>query len=274
MPESKTYLFSILTPFILGIILTIALYVAYMEAILKSIKEFPEAGFVISILLLRMGILLIMSAYLYRQWFRQETKFFSDIPFLFATFFLLLFFGKAYDLLHDLTFHFIADIAFLFILKLRFIIMVATIAPMYYLSIGMILFFLSLSDRIQALHDKSLSTRLQRFIFLAVVLDEMFIIVLWLNLVTSSVILPGIVIPSFLIIVAVFYFAYRNKRLSQVRPLVLTIAFALYLLSQIMRPLFRGLFGEIPLSILIAEAIDLFIFLLIFGGLIKKQSNI
>lgn len=274
MHEKKPYLLSIILPFVLGLILTLFLYLTYTDAILKTLNEFEGSWLVITILLARIGLLLLMGVYLFTRWLRQERQYLSDIPFLFAVFFLLVFFGKGYDLLHDLTFHFTDHLSFLFILKLRFIIAVMSIAPMYYLSIGMILFFLSLSDQFKALRRKQVSKRIQNIIFLAVVSTELCVILFWLNVETSGVILPVIVIPSFFTVVLVFYFAHINQRLSQVRPLVLTIAFALYLISQIIRPIFRSLFGNTSLYILVVESIDLLLFFLIFGGLIKSKSDL
>jgi len=207
---------------------------------------------------------------MFKKWFAQEYQFFSDLPFLFGLFFLILFFGKAYDLLYNLTFYTIDEISFLVILKIRFIIAVLSITPMYYFSIGMILFFLSLNDRYKKLNNKEFSKRIQLIVLLLIVSIEMIIIILFLDLNTNRIILPSIVIPSFLIIVIVFYIAYKNKRLSQVNPLILAIGFGAYLISQIMRPVFQILFGETSLTVIISEIIDLVIYLIIFLGLIKK----
>lgn len=244
-----------------------------MNSIIIAISTFKGIWLVIAILLSRMVLLLLMSFYLFSQWLRQEHQFYSDIPFLFAIFFLMLFFGKGYDLLHDLTFHFTDHLSFLLILKLRFIIMVGSIAPIYYLSIGMFFFFLSLTDKGDSLKDTQILKNFQRNLFIIVVTGEISLIIILLTVETSSIILPGIVIPSFLIVVLVFYFAYKNQRLSQVRPLILMIAFTCYLISQILRPLFRLIFGETSTYILVAEIIDLIIFFLIFGGLIKPNPN-
>ncbi len=77
-----------------------------------------------------------------------------------------------------------------------------------------------------------------------------------------------IVILSLIIITWMFYFAYKNQRLSQVHPLILSIGFGLYLVSQITRPLAQNLIGEIAAYIVLSEVIDLCIFIIIFIGFI------
>lgn len=260
----------LLTVFILGLIPTISLFLLYLNPIRKTIVKFEGDEYIVSILLIRMVLLLLMSGYLFNQWLNQEQQFYSDIPFLFGLFFLLMFFGKAYDLLHDLTYFFIDNMSFLIILKLRFIIMVLSITPMYYLSIGMILFFLSLSEKYTKFNDMQFSKRVQLICLICIISFEIIIILLFLTVETSALILPAIVIPSFLIIVLIFFFAYKNQRLSQINPLILTIAFAAYLISQISRPLLQTILGENPSYIFFAELIDLVIFSFIFLGLIKK----
>lgn len=268
--KKKTQLILIIS-FLLGLIITINLFIVYLNPIKKTILEYEEGiWFIIIIISVRMGLLLLMSIYLFKSWFDQENYYFSDIPFLFGIFFMFVFFGKLYDLLHNLTYHFIDNFSFLIILKIRFLIGILSITPMYYLSIGMIIFFFSLSEKYPKFNDKEFSDRIQLIILILIILIETIIIILFLNVGTNVLILPGIVIPSFLIIVLVFFFAYKNQRLSQVNPLILTVGFAAYLISQVIRPIFHGVFGEEVLYILFSELIDLIIFFIIFIGLIKK----
>jgi len=270
MNKKRKYLLLIILPSIIGFIITLGLFLIFLEPIIKGFGILEGAWLGVSIILVRMGLVIFMSSYMFKKWFAQEYQFFSDLPFLFGLFFLILFFGKAYDLLYNLTFYTIDEISFLVILKIRFIIAVLSITPMYYFSIGMILFFLSLNDRYKKLNNKEFSKRIQLIVLLLIVSIEMIIIILFLDLNTNRIILPSIVIPSFLIIVIVFYIAYKNKRLSQVNPLILAIGFGAYLISQIMRPVFQILFGETSLTVIISEIIDLVIYLIIFLGLIKK----
>ena len=92
------------------------------------------------------------------------------------------------------------------------------------------------------------------------------------NTTIIGILLPLFVIPSLIIIVWLFQFAYRNKRLSQVNPLILTFGFSAYLISQIIRPLLQNLLGAGTTYIIIAEIIDLIIFIIIFIGFYLKAN--
>jgi hypothetical protein len=211
-----------------------------------------------------------MSGYLFKKWFNQEKRFFSDIPFLFSLFFLLVFFGKALDLLYNLTYYFVHRSTFLFIIKLRFLIAILSIAPMYYLSITIIQFFISIYNNDNKLKNEKFSHQIRLISVMIILLIELLIIFIFLNEKTAQVILPGIAIPSFLMIVVIFFLAYKNQKLSQVNPLILTIGFGFYLVSQLIRPLLQLIFGETFYYVFSAELIDLIIFLVIFLGLITK----
>jgi hypothetical protein len=85
--------------------------------------------------------------------------------------------------------------------------------------------------------------------------------------------LPIIVIPSLLGIVYIFYLASRLKRLSVIKPKILTIGFFLYLISNILRPLIQNIIGENASYIILAEFVDILVFLVIFMGLYKKTNG-
>ncbi|MFW9939335.1 MAG: hypothetical protein ACFFD5_16960, partial [Candidatus Thorarchaeota archaeon] len=87
-----------------------------------------------------------------------------------------------------------------------------------------------------------------------------------------SILYPIIIIPSLITIVWLFNFAWRNKRLSQVNTYILMIGFSLYLISSIIRPIIHIIIGLVPLFVILAEALDSIIFLIIFIGFCKKSK--
>jgi hypothetical protein len=86
-----------------------------------------------------------------------------------------------------------------------------------------------------------------------------------------GMLLPSIVIPSLLGIVYIFFLAYKLNRLSVVKPGILTIGFFLYLISNIFRPVMQNIIGEAASYIIIAETVDILVFLVIFIGLYNNK---
>jgi hypothetical protein len=277
MDKKNLYLTEIIIFTAISLIGTIIIYILNIGAIIRGIEilnTFPgilnNAWSMIIIILIRIILLAGMSIYMFKEWFNQEHQYLSDLPFLFALFFLILIFGKAFDLLYNLLYYSTDELTFSIIYKIRLSIGVLDLSPMYYLSIGMIIFFLTLSGKHKKLENKEYSKKIQLLLFLLIVVIELIIIILFLTVKTAVIILPSIVIPSIITIVVIFYLAYKNERLSQVNPLILSVGFGAYLLSQIIRPVFHTIIGQTPLTISISEIIDLIIFLVIFLGLIRK----
>ena len=87
-----------------------------------------------------------------------------------------------------------------------------------------------------------------------------------------AIMLPLIVLPSFAIIVWLFYFSYKNKALSQVNSKILTIGFGALIISQTLRPIVKFIYGETTTYIIICETIDFFVFLVIILGFVIKAK--
>jgi hypothetical protein len=168
-------------------------------------------------------------------------------------------------------YNYVIEAQFLLIFKIRFALAVWGIMPLNYLSAGMILFFMSLNEKYKKLQDKRFSQKIQFIVIFSFGFIITIIIAIFLNLITLRIILPIIVVPSMIVITIIFYLAYRNKRLSQVNPKILSIGFGIYLLSTILRPLFYTLWGETePAVHFFVEIIDLIVYITIFLGLITK----
>ncbi|MFX0021537.1 MAG: hypothetical protein ACFE9S_04375 [Candidatus Hermodarchaeota archaeon] len=227
---------------------------------------------VVIILLVRILILFGSSAYTFYKWFKQEKQFLSDLPFLFGVFFLLLTFGKMIDLFFDFTYLYFPEALNLLVIKIRYFIIIFTVLPLIYLSITMILFSLSLREKFQGLREESSRNRTSLIIAIIVIIVESTAVIIVPNTLSISFLLPAVVIPSLLVIVWLFAFSYRNKRLSQVNAFVLMIGFATYLISQILRPIFQRLLGENTAYINLSEIVDLVIFIVIFIGFYLKAN--
>ena len=112
--------------------------------------------------------------------------------------------------------------------------------------------------------------KLRLVIIIFIVSIETFVVTIAPNNTTMGMILPAIVIPSLVGIVYIFYLAYRLNRLAVVKPGILTLGFLLYLFSNIFRPVMQNILGEQASYIIIAELVDIIVFIIIFLGLYKK----
>lgn len=267
--SKKSYKIVIFSAILIGVICISFLYLFSLHLIAKAFADYKGALQVVLIISARIVVLSIISYYLFNKWFNQEAQYLSDIPFLLGLFFIILIFGKAIDLIWDLTFFTFNDELVLIFLKFRFFIIIFEIAPLLYL--GMEIIFFRLEDRYNKLKNKSYMNNL-RFKLITIILPvESVIIFITPHVTLLGMFLPMMLIPSLLGIVYIFYLAYRLNRLSVVKPKILTIGFFIYLISNVFRPTMQRLLGENASYIIVVESVDLIIFVVIFLGLYKKS---
>ena len=243
--SKRLYKTLLLSSILIGIICICCVYLFTLPLVIRAFTDYEGALQVVLIISARIIILSIISYYLFHKWFKQEAQYLSDIPFLLGLFFLILLFGKAIDLLWDLTFFTFSDDIVLLFLKFRFFIIIFEVAPLLYL--GMEIIFFRLEDRFTKLKDKNYMNRLRT------------------RLITIIVSIESI------LVLYIFYLDYRLNRLSVVKPKILTIGFLFYLISNIFRPIMQSLLGENASYIIVVESVDLIIFIVIFLGLYKKS---
>ena len=268
LSKKERYKLILLTCFVLAIIGVAVLYFINWSLIIQAFQAYEGAFEVLLVISIRILILSITVFYLFHKWFKQEAQYLSDIPFLLGLFFLILIFGKAIDLLWDLTFFTFNDDVVLMFLKFRFFIIILEVAPLIFL--GLEIIFFKLEDRFQKLKNKEYMNKMRMIIILIIVCVESFIVIIAPNTTIIGRILPAIVIPSLIGIVYIFFLAYRLNRLKVVKPGILAIGFFLYLLSNILRPILQYILGEVAMYIILAELVDIFVFLIIFFGLYKR----
>jgi hypothetical protein len=266
MKQKNQYKLILLISFLAGFISVFILYFLNLPTIIQAYNDIQGIDLVVIIVLVRILILFGSSMYMLYKWFKQEKQFLSDLPILFAIFFLLLMFGKMVDLFFDFTYNYFIESLNMLVIKIRYFIIIFTVLPLIYLSITMILFSLSLRDKFQKLRDENKRNKISTIIAIIVIIIESTAVIIVPDALSISILLPAVVIPSLLVIVWLFAFSYRNKRLSQVNSFVLMIGFAAYLLSQILRPVFQRILGENSAYINLSEIIDLVIFIVIFIG--------
>ncbi|MFX1479866.1 MAG: hypothetical protein ACFFCI_17245 [Promethearchaeota archaeon] len=274
MKKSNIYKLIISSSSLVGFLWVYIIYAINISIISQAVVELDGVSLVIIIILIRIAILLGSTIYMYYKWFRQEEQYISDIPFLFATFFLLLTFGKSIDLFFDLTFTYFSEALNLFVIKVRFFIIIFTVFSLIFLSLKMILYWFSLKNKFKKLKDEDYQNKANLAILGIIIIIESIAIIITPDTDTISVVLPAVVIPSLIVIIWLFAFAHKNKRLSQVNSFVLMIGFGLYLISQIIRPILLQIFGEVATYLNIAEIIDLVIFAVIFIGFYLEANYV
>jgi len=266
--RSKLYKYSLIFCTLLVAILVSLIYILNFDLVILAIESYEGALEIMITICIRIILLFIMCLYLFGKWFKQEAQFLSDIPFLLGLFFLILMFGKALDLFHDITYFTFNDDVVLVLLKVRFFTIIFEVAPLLYL--GMEVIFFRLEDKYTKLKNKAYMNRLRTILIAMIVIIESIPVLIGPSVTIVTMILPFILIPSLIGIVYIFYMAYRLNRLTVIKPGILTIGFFLYMLSSIFRPLLLNIIGEEAIYLVIVETIDIIIFLIIFFGLYKK----
>ncbi|MEE9377659.1 MAG: hypothetical protein V3V33_06445 [Candidatus Lokiarchaeia archaeon] len=266
------YLFLLLFGVIIGVIIVVLLYVFNWSTIIEPYQTHEGTLEVVLTIGIRISIVFLMSVYTFYSWFKQEKQYFSDIPFLFGIFFLLLIFGKLLDLFINFSYFQLDSRLLLLIMKARYFIAIFDLLPMIFLSIYMILISLSVKERFNKLTNEKYLNKIRLRILVIVIAIEIVVDIFILSVENAPIIYPITILPSLITIVWLFNFAWRNQRLSQVNTFILMIGFGLYLITSILRPLIQFILGESPLFVIMAETIDIIIFLIIFIGLYKKSN--
>ncbi len=267
MEKRDFYLYSIIGCVVAGCIMIFIPFLFYYNEILESLMTIEGAWGVLIVLIFRIILLSIMAYYVLNEWFKQEEQYTFDIPFLFGIFLILLTFGKALDLFWDFTYFRFSEEIVLFILKIRYFIIIIELAPLLYIGFGIILYSFSFKERYQHLSDQKTLNKVRLKLILLIIIIELFAIAISPHRNIVAILLPLFLIPSLAGIVYIFFFAYKHKRLSQIHPLIVGFGFFLYMISSILRPVFMHSFGETSAYLIFAEIIDIIVFIVIFIGL-------
>ena len=142
---------------------------------------------------------------------------------------------------------------------------------MIYLSVGMILYYLSIKEKYRTLSDSKKLDSIRLRILIILLIIEFLAISLAPSMNTISTILSILAIPSLITIIWLYYFAYKNKRLVQVHPLIISIGFFTYLISLVSRSIFQQILDP-TIFALLSESFETSCLLVIFVGLVVKVN--
>ncbi|MEJ2251675.1 MAG: hypothetical protein P8Y97_18710, partial [Candidatus Lokiarchaeota archaeon] len=144
MNKKQIYKISIISLFIIGLGAILILYFYFIQEIRLGLEELQGIYLLITLTSIKILVVFTIGLFLIKGWFQQEEQYLSDLPFLAGSFFLILIPAKFLDLLSAFLKDYVNTFTFLLILKIRYILAILNLIPMIYLSIGMILFYISL----------------------------------------------------------------------------------------------------------------------------------
>ena len=264
----KWYLVGALT--IISVIF-ILLYIAFWPIITFSLANIENIWLSTVASIIRIVILAIMSFILINKWFKQEAIFTSDAYFLFALFFLILTEGKIYDLFYNMILisELVDEVVLLFLVKIRYFIVVINILPVLYIGLQATMTLTSVYIR-ELTKDQFNRIRLWIVVVFLIILS---IIITIAPTVASLIrVLPYFTIAIFIALAIMFLFMYKNKHLSQADGLIIGIAFFAFIGSNIFRSIFTVSAMNEPSIFFLIEGLDIIVNTMMFIGFIKKPK--
>jgi len=246
------------------------LYTLFWDALSEVLinLEVIFMGFIV--ILSKIGILALMSFYIFRRWFKQDAIYTSDAYFLFGSFFWILTSGKILDLFWNIGFvGSILDMNFLFLLlKIRFAIVILTIVPILFVGLEAILTFVNLYKKKEM--NKQQFNKIRKEIIIIYIIVIAILIVIAPSVPFMNIMLPFISFPMFLFIAIMFLYMYRNKYLSQAHGLIIGLSFFLLIIASIVRSVLSLSLEALP--VISAEIIDIGVYIIMFIGFISKPG--
>ncbi|TFG11712.1 MAG: hypothetical protein EU531_11295 [Promethearchaeota archaeon] len=264
----RTYLIITVAITLISYIVLYALFWEVLSGVLITLEGIL-IGSLIS--LLKVVILALMSFYIFRRWLKQDAIFTSDAYFLFGSFFWILVSGKILDLFWNLGFiGSVFDMNYLlFLLKIRFAIVVLTIVPILFVGLEAILTFVNLYKK-KEMKKQQFNKIRKRIIIISIIIITI-LIILAPSVPFMTIMLPFVSFPMFLFIAIMFLYMYKNKYLSQANGLIIGLSFLLLIIATITRTVLSlPPYDIFPVAL--AEFIDIGVYILMFIGFITKPS--
>ena len=181
------------------------------------------------VMLVRITILSVFSIMLLIQWYKSSKRSYTDFKFLFGLQFIFMLISKITDLIIYEVIGSIdnlkSDPSYLMLTKLRWTLMISTIAPVFSM---MVFIWFNKDRRIQIIANTS-------FIIGSLLMIQLASDYTSLQVITTVMILP-------LMIMAIFTFLnlHVHRRLPKFNSLLMAIAYFIYLISQVLRPFITG----------------------------------
>jgi hypothetical protein len=202
---------------------------------------------------IRGGIVLGFSIMLFIQWFKSSKRSIKDFKFLFGLQFFFLACAKVFDIYFAVkagSVEMVVVAENLPILKLRWVLMVANIIPVFSMLVFVWLY-------------KSIK---KQILFNAIFILSSFLLVIFApSYVFLQILLVVMLLPLVILSIITFFNLYRHRRLPQFNSLLMAISQIAYLLMQIVRPILTSTALAHELNYFISECIEIVIW--IFMGM-------
>ncbi|MFX0057544.1 MAG: hypothetical protein ACFE8J_04515 [Candidatus Heimdallarchaeota archaeon] len=269
--KKRKYKYLLLGSSIALLVVFLLVYSLYWSTICYVLTQIEGTWLATIASIVRIVILGIMSFFLFRKWFKQEAIYTSDAYFLFALFFMILTFGKVYDLLYNLILisESFGDAVLLNLLKVRYIIVIINVIPILFIGLEATMTFISVY--IKEISKKQFN-KLRLWIVIIFLVIVSFIIIIASNITFLISVLPFLTLAIFVMIALMFLFMYKNKRLSQANGLIIGLAFLVFIFTNIARSIISVRALNEPSLFVIAETLDIIANFLMFIGFISKPK--
>ncbi len=198
---------------------------------------------------IRAIILFGFSIMLFIQWLRSEKRSIKDFKFLFGLQFFFLSCAKVFDmyLTNEMgTLDVLSDPRNLPILKLRWILIIANIVPVF----SMLVF---------VWFNKSVK---KQILFNAVfIITSLFLIILAPSYLFLQILLVVMLLPIVILSIITFFNLHKHRRLPQFNSLLMAVSQILYLVMQIIRPILISTSFAHDINYIISECIEILIWI-------------
>jgi len=179
----------------------------------------------ITIVLVRVGMLAIFSIMLFTLWYKSFKRRYTDFKFLYFITFSAQTVAKAFDLyIYGLVGSFEAintDPGYILLIKIRYLLMLGLIIPLFAMMI-----FIWFNEKPKTQNILNLTFIITSAVLIIVGPDYNFLV----NLIAV------IAFPLMILSIITYINLYRNQRLPQFNSLLMAIAFMFYMVAQILRP--------------------------------------
>ncbi len=182
-----------------------------------------------SVMLVRISILSVFSCMLLVQWYKSSNRSFKDFKFLFGLQFTFMLISKITDLIIYEVIGSIdnlkSDISYLMLTKFRWTLMISTITPVF----SMMVFIWFNKDR-----------RKQIIANTSFIVGSLLMILLASDYTSLQVITTVMILPLMIMAIFTFLNLHIHRRLPKFNSLLMTFAYFIYLISQLLRPVITG----------------------------------
>lgn len=199
----------------------------------------------------RISLSIYGSYFLFKIWLSKNTRAYSDLPFIFGLFFFIFIPGKLMDLIIILTYRMYASYGFSYtlfldIIKIRYLILIINLIPLFLSGIYLFLFRLNLKK--PHLEREKISKRLT-VLFSSLYFPTFFFIILFLNdIYLFSYIGAVITFSTLSFVIWIFFTVYRGKILPEINSLIISIGFICYMVFNVLLPIYVNVIGQISLE--------------------------